>query len=110
MTAPRVVWRRQRPGDLAAFQAHRRDPDLARCQGGSARSDADARAFFDEKAAVPLFVHGEWAQLGITDARNLASLRLLERLGFAPRETRSTVFKGEPCVEVVCVLESPSGV
>jgi RimJ/RimL family protein N-acetyltransferase len=35
----------------------------------------------------------------ITDARNRASIRLLERLQFAFVSTTETVFKGEPCTE-----------
>jgi aminoglycoside 6'-N-acetyltransferase len=41
---------------------------------------------------------------GITDARNTASARLLERLGFECRETREAVFRGEECREQVFVL------
>jgi RimJ/RimL family protein N-acetyltransferase len=39
--------------------------------------------------------------LGITDARNLRSIRLLERVGMHKTETRSTVFRGEQCLEHV---------
>jgi aminoglycoside 6'-N-acetyltransferase len=42
--------------------------------------------------------------LGVTDSRNIASVRLLERVGFRRRESRSTVFRGEPCIEEVYVL------
>jgi RimJ/RimL family protein N-acetyltransferase len=42
--------------------------------------------------------------LGITDSRNVESVRLLERVGFHHREIRSTVFRGEPCSEEVYVL------
>ena len=42
--------------------------------------------------------------LGITDARNHPSIRLLERLGFACRETRNVLFRGEACSELVYVL------
>jgi ribosomal-protein-alanine N-acetyltransferase len=38
---------------------------------------------------------------GVADARNLPSLRLLARLGFARVETRPAVFRGEACVEEV---------
>lgn len=169
LTGERVVLRRLAPDDLCAFQAYRRDPELARYQGWSAQSDADAQAFIDEMAGAPLFARGEWLQLaiadaasdallgdiglhvaadgreaeigftlsrpaqgrglaieavalalqllwehatvarvlGITDVRNLASLRLLQRLGFVPQETRAAVFKGEPCLETVCVLQRP---
>ena len=42
--------------------------------------------------------------LGITDARNQPSIRLLERLGFAWRDTRDVIFRGEQCRELVYVL------
>lgn len=43
--------------------------------------------------------------LAITDARNAACIRLLERAGFRRRSARDTVFRGEPCVEYVYVAE-----
>ena len=171
LTGDRVALRRLAPDDLAAFQAYRCDPELARYQGWSAQSDADARAFIHEMAAAPLFARGEWLQLaiaeragdvlvgdiglhvaadggeaeigftlsrpaqgrglateavalalqllwqrtavarvlGITDVRNLGSLRLLERLGFGLQARRDAVFKGEACVEAVYRLERPAG-
>ncbi len=42
--------------------------------------------------------------VGITDARNTASIRLFERLGFECGETRHAVFRGEECMEQVFVL------
>jgi RimJ/RimL family protein N-acetyltransferase len=42
--------------------------------------------------------------LGITDARNSPSVRLLERLGFECRETRPAVFRGEECTEQIFVF------
>lgn len=47
--------------------------------------------------------------LGITDSRNAASVRLLERLGFQHRESRNIVFRGEPCSEEVYVLPRNKG-
>jgi RimJ/RimL family protein N-acetyltransferase len=41
---------------------------------------------------------------GVTDSRNAASVRLLERLGFSHHDTRSSVFRGELCSEEVYVL------
>jgi aminoglycoside 6'-N-acetyltransferase len=38
---------------------------------------------------------------GITDARNSASVRLLERVGMRRTETTNAVFRGEQCVEYV---------
>jgi len=42
--------------------------------------------------------------LGITDARNTPSIRLLERLGFRYQKTRDAIFRGEACVERVFIL------
>lgn len=43
--------------------------------------------------------------LGVTDTRNIASVRMLLRAGFRHTETRETVFRGEPCTEATYVLE-----
>ncbi len=37
--------------------------------------------------------------VGITDARNAASVRLLERLGMAFEAEEETMFRGQPCLE-----------
>jgi aminoglycoside 6'-N-acetyltransferase len=47
--------------------------------------------------------------LGITDTRNAASIRLLERAGFRHSESRDAVFRGEPCREAVYVLPRTGG-
>src|SRR5262249_3483170 len=47
--------------------------------------------------------------LGITDIRNAASVRLLERLGFECWETRHAVYRGEECMEQVFVLPRHDG-
>ena len=157
----RIVLRRLRRDDLAAFQAYRRDPEVGRWQGWSPQADADARAFIDEMGAAPLFPRGDWVQLAIadratdrlagdlgafvcadgtsaelgftlspgfqrrglatealheaialvfaqtavqrvvciTDARNAASIRVLERAGLRRVATADAVFRGAPCVE-----------
>ena len=38
---------------------------------------------------------------GITDARNIRSIRLLERVGMRRLESGSAVFRGESCVEYI---------
>ena len=45
--------------------------------------------------------------VGIADVRNLASIRLLERVGMHRVETRSVVSAGEPCTEHVYVVGRP---
>ncbi|PYC27322.1 GNAT family N-acetyltransferase [Aquipseudomonas alcaligenes] len=47
--------------------------------------------------------------LGITDERNLPSIRLLERIGFTFVECRQVVFRGEPCTERVYALARNDG-
>lgn len=47
--------------------------------------------------------------LGITDARNRASIALLERTGMRKSEERTVVFRGEECVEYVYVLPRGDG-
>lgn len=46
---------------------------------------------------------------GITDARNTASIRLLERVGMRRVETKNAIFRGEPCVEHVYAVVRGDG-
>jgi RimJ/RimL family protein N-acetyltransferase len=47
--------------------------------------------------------------LGITDERNVPSIKLLERAGFELIESRQVVFRGEPCTERVYALPRNDG-
>jgi RimJ/RimL family protein N-acetyltransferase len=47
--------------------------------------------------------------VAITDARNLASVRLLERIGMRRQAERRVPFRGEPCIEYVYVLARDAG-
>lgn len=47
--------------------------------------------------------------LGITDERNLPSIKLLERVGFRLIDSRQVVFRGEPCTERVYALPRTDG-
>ncbi|HEY0857560.1 MAG TPA: GNAT family N-acetyltransferase [Albitalea sp.] len=42
--------------------------------------------------------------IGVTDARNLPSMRLLERVGMRQVESAPAMFRGEPCVELTYAL------
>jgi RimJ/RimL family protein N-acetyltransferase len=42
--------------------------------------------------------------VAITDARNIPSIRLLERVGMRKVAMENTVFRGEPCIECVYAL------
>ena len=61
----RLLLRRFAPGDLAAFQAYRSDPELARFQGWSPMTDAEAAAFLDAQRRAVLGPFGEWLQVAI---------------------------------------------
>ncbi|MEO8753468.1 MAG: GNAT family N-acetyltransferase [Casimicrobiaceae bacterium] len=167
-----VVLRRLEPGDLAAFQAYRHDPEVGRYQGWTPVPDAEAATFLDEMQRARCFVPGAWFQVGIadieaaalvgdiglwvsvagdtgeigislarcvqrsgiatramreaigllfahtsiervravTDARNAASIRLLERVGMRRVESRDAEFRGERCREHVYTVERPAPV
>lgn len=45
--------------------------------------------------------------VGITDDRNLPSIRLLERAGMSLVGKAATVFRGEPCVEATYAIARP---
>jgi len=175
IATPRLRLRRLVPDDLAQFQAYRTDPEVGRWQGWTATGDTAARLFLEQNAMVPLFVPGEWFQLGIalaqddgagpligdigigldeadptraeigfslhlawqgrglaaeavdaartlaftqggvtrlravTDTRNAASIRLLERLGFRLEGTVPAIFRGEACEEHHFVCEKNNG-
>ena len=57
--------RRLRPSDLSAFQAYRRDPQLARYQGWEIEPDSVALKFLNEMAAAPRLADRVWLQVGI---------------------------------------------
>lgn len=46
--------------------------------------------------------------LGITDARNLQSIRLLQRVGMQITGSRVAIFREEPCVEHIYAILRPS--
>ena len=66
----------------------------AQGQGYGSAAVAEAIRMVFEQTAVRQVV-------AITDVRNIASVRLLERVGMTQVESRDTVFKGEPCTEWV---------
>lgn len=92
-------------GDIGMFL----DPDgryaevgftLARCAQGRGVATAAVR-----EAIKLIFAATEVDRVfGITDARNSASVRLLERVGMRKTETKDAVFCREQCVEYVYVV------
>ena len=52
-----------------------------------------------------VFEHAPVARIvAVTDARNLASVRLLERVGMRRIETTAAMFRGEPCTEYIYAI------
>ena len=45
--------------------------------------------------------------LGVTDSRNLSSIRLLERIGMREVASSDAVFRGEPCIELTFTISRP---
>lgn len=46
--------------------------------------------------------------VGVADTRNHASVRLMQRAGFAPHGTIATIFQGRPCCETSLVHRRPT--
>jgi [ribosomal protein S5]-alanine N-acetyltransferase len=65
------------------------------------RSQGRGVATIAVRAAINLVFERTQARrvIGITDARNLPSIRLLERVGMHKTETLSAEFRGAPCIE-----------
>ena len=74
---------------------------LAKAAHGSGRATAAVSATIDLVL--------RWTDvvkiIGIPDARNIASIKLLERVGMRPVESRETMFDGAPCTEIVFIRE-----
>ncbi|HAT33936.1 MAG TPA: GNAT family N-acetyltransferase, partial [Janthinobacterium sp.] len=95
-------------GDIGVCVAH----DGAEAEiGFTLRTASQGRGIAAEAVAAALaliFAHTAVERiLGVTDARNLASLRLLERLGMDELETKAAIFRGEECMEHTYVIRRP---
>jgi RimJ/RimL family protein N-acetyltransferase len=64
----RLALRPMRPGDVPAFAAYRRDPDVARWQSwGTDYSDADGERLVAAQAGAGLAEPGRWVQVAVLD-------------------------------------------
>ncbi|MDR6293069.1 aminoglycoside 6'-N-acetyltransferase [Inquilinus ginsengisoli] len=63
----RLVLRRFAARDAAAFRAYRDDPEVARWQGWSGCSEAEAEAFVADMAVAAWDRPGQWFQVAIAD-------------------------------------------
>jgi [ribosomal protein S5]-alanine N-acetyltransferase len=91
-------------GDIALILA--RDARQAEI-GFTLRKQSQGRGLASAavKEAIALVFETTSAQrlVGIADARNVSSVRLLERLGMRREQTRAARSRGQPCVELVYV-------
>jgi RimJ/RimL family protein N-acetyltransferase len=62
----RLILRRFSTDDLAAFQAYRSDPDLAKYQNWEPTSNEQASTFLTEQAQQMLGAAGQWLQVAVT--------------------------------------------
>lgn len=66
-TTRQLQFRRLRADDLSAFLAYRSDPQVARFQGWSPMSEAQARDFLNQQAGFTELVPDAWVQLGVAE-------------------------------------------
>lgn len=84
LTSDTTTLRRMQPDDLAAFQAYRRDPEIARYQDWEVMDDTRAARFLHHCATVePLLQPGHWCQIAVAETASGAligdmGLRLAE--------------------------------
>ncbi|WP_415405175.1 GNAT family N-acetyltransferase [Tateyamaria sp. SN3-11] len=75
LTSHATTLRRLSPGDLAAFQAYRNDPIVARFQSWEQMDDAKATHFLTHASAItPLLRPGHWTQIAVADSETDALL------------------------------------
>ncbi len=91
-------------GDLIGDIGIRVDGDTRHAEiGFSLQAQSQNRGIGTEavgEVIALLFEHTAIEKIiAITDARNAASIRLLERVGMLLVETKANVFHGEPCME-----------
>ncbi len=165
-----TMLRRLQTSDQVRFWQTRQDPDLARYQGWSPISGAEAQVFLSDVGTAGLFDPDQWCQIGIaatrapqillgdiglflnaeraevelgitlsrdaqgrghaqraidavlhlvwtqspaltvvgiSDARNHASIQLMNRMGFTPLRSSAAMFQGQPCTETLHALRRP---
>ncbi len=71
---PRLRLRAFAARDLEAFLAYRADPEVARYQGWSEYTRADAEAFFSNQARAEFGAPGQWYQVGVAERASDALL------------------------------------
>ncbi len=89
-------------GDVGVFlERDRRYAEIGVTLGRPSQGRGVATAVLREVISLIFECSPVERVIGITDARNVSSVRLLERAGMRRIETQTALFRGEPCVEYV---------
>jgi RimJ/RimL family protein N-acetyltransferase len=76
--------------------------------GFSMRAESQGRGLATDAVRGAISMILNWTTVdrvvGVTDERNLPSIRLLERVGMQKTVTQNAMFRGEPCVEFAFVV------
>jgi aminoglycoside 6'-N-acetyltransferase len=97
-------------GDVGVFLAEdERSAEVGFTLEPTAQGRGIATGAVREALQLLLSATGVLQVLGVTDTRNYASIRLLERVGFKLKDVQNTVFRGEPCSEATYLLQRNDG-
>lgn len=92
-------------GDLGVFvDANGRDAEIGFTLARHAQGRGVATAAVRDVIELLFAASGVRRIIGVTDARNSASVRLLERVGMRLTESRMAMFRGEECLEHVYAM------
>ena len=90
-SAPDLILRRLCRSDLAAFQAYRNDPEVARYQSWDVMSEEKALGFLSDVQHSPPLRAGHWSQIGIA---TLSPEQLIGDMGWFLSESEDEVELG----------------
>ena len=97
-------------GDIGIFlDPHGRHAEIGFTLARHAQGRGLATAAVAEAIRLVFAATGVARIIGITDARNTASIQLLERVGMRKAKTTQAVFRAEPCVEFEYVVQRHEG-
>jgi RimJ/RimL family protein N-acetyltransferase len=97
-------------GDIGVFvDADGRYAEIGFTLARHAQGRGVATAAVREAVGLVFAATGVDRVVGITDARNSPSVRLLERVGLRRTATTNAVFRGEHCVEYVYTVFRGNG-
>ena len=79
LETPRLILRHFQPSDLSTLLAYRNDPEVAKYQGWSSLTEAEAEAFIEAQRVRPVAVPHAWLQIALelkSTGRHIGDLAL----------------------------------